>query len=282
MKNYSIGIYEKAFPEELSIREMLICAKKAGYDFFEISIDRTDKRISRIYNEAVVKDYIKSMDEVGIGIESVGLSALGTYTLGNSNACVRKKGIDIFFHALKFAKKIGARMIQIPACDVPKNDVNDKLTHRKYIDNLRKIMKVAAKEGVLIGLENMENDYADTVEKCIKIIQEVKSPYLVLYPDSGNITSASIIYGNNPLEDLRKACGMCIAFHFKETKPNKYGGLFYGEGHVDFMPIAKEALEIGIRRFVMEYWYTGNPNWKEDLVRARKMVNKWFGGEKKC
>ena len=39
MKPYTLGLYEKAMPKELSWREKLTAAKEAGYDFVEISID---------------------------------------------------------------------------------------------------------------------------------------------------------------------------------------------------------------------------------------------------
>ena len=39
MKQYAIGLYEKAMPPTLSWREKLAFAKEAGYDFVEISID---------------------------------------------------------------------------------------------------------------------------------------------------------------------------------------------------------------------------------------------------
>ena len=38
MKEYVLGLYEKAMPKELSWKEKLLAAKEAGYDFVEISI----------------------------------------------------------------------------------------------------------------------------------------------------------------------------------------------------------------------------------------------------
>ena len=277
MKRCLLGIYEKAFPEELSLFEMISASKKAGYDFFEISIDRTEKRINRLYDDALINKLVSFCTGVSFRIESIGLSALGTYTLGNENAEIRNKAKDIFVHAVAFAKRIGARIIQIPACDVPKFDARSKTTHILFLESLKEIVEIAAREGVLVGLENMENDYADTVDKCLRIVKEVNSPYLQLYTDSGNITSASKLYSIDPLEDLRKGVGRTIAFHLKETKPNKYGGLFYGEGHVDFPSIVNSALHLGVRRFVMEYWYTGNSNWESDLIKAKKMFEEWAG-----
>ena len=48
MKQYTLGLYEKAMPKELSWREKLTAAKEAGYDFVEISIDETEEKLARL------------------------------------------------------------------------------------------------------------------------------------------------------------------------------------------------------------------------------------------
>lgn len=48
MKNYTLGLYEKAMPETLSFKEKLKSARKAGFDFVELSIDETDAKLSRL------------------------------------------------------------------------------------------------------------------------------------------------------------------------------------------------------------------------------------------
>ena len=48
MKPYTLGIYEKAMPAELSWKEKMETAKAAGYDFIEISIDETEEKLKRL------------------------------------------------------------------------------------------------------------------------------------------------------------------------------------------------------------------------------------------
>ncbi|HKM06724.1 MAG TPA: hypothetical protein VJ869_07010 [Sphaerochaeta sp.] len=45
---YSLGLYEKALPATLSWKEKLKFAQEAGFDFFEISIDETEDKLSRL------------------------------------------------------------------------------------------------------------------------------------------------------------------------------------------------------------------------------------------
>ena len=48
MSTYVLGLYEKSMPEELSVPEKLSEAKAAGYDFLELSIDETDRKLARL------------------------------------------------------------------------------------------------------------------------------------------------------------------------------------------------------------------------------------------
>ena len=275
-KNYRIGAYEKAFPEQYELGEMLQMAKDTGYDFFEISIDRTDKRISRLYDETYQNYLLEQMKDKDFRIESICLSALTTYTLGNSDPQIEAKAKDIFLHALEFARKLNIPLLQIPACDVPKFDYKDEVTDRRYRSNLKELLKTAEYYDIKIGLENMENDYMDTVEKSMNLLKEMNEPFFQLYSDAGNIYSACKIYGNSWKEDMEKGAGHYHAFHLKETREGKYGGLFYGEGHVDFAGMVKKAWDLGIRQYVLEYWYTGNEAWYSDLKAARDKCARWI------
>lgn len=45
---YTLGLYEKPMPAELTWEEKLKAAKAAGYDYVEISIDATEDKIRRL------------------------------------------------------------------------------------------------------------------------------------------------------------------------------------------------------------------------------------------
>ena len=277
MKDYQIGMYEKAVPEEFSMENMLQLGKEAGYDFFEISIDRTDRRIDRLYDISFQRKLKQLSDELELPVGSMCLSALGTFTLGSPDPEKERRAIDIFYHAIDFAEKLGLRIVQIPACDVPKNDDHTAESDNRFIQNLRKLVDYAAAHSVMVGLENMEDNYMDNVEKSIRLIQRINSPYFCLYSDAGNITSAAKLYRTEIKHDMLFGKDRYCAFHLKETRPGKYGGLFYGEGHVDFETMVNIAWnDLGIRRYVLEYWYTGNPAWKEDLKEARGLCENWI------
>ena len=75
MKRYTIGLYEKAMPSSLTWKEKMEAAKKAGYDFIEISIDETDEKLARLdWSKEERLELIKMMYETGIPIRTMCLS----------------------------------------------------------------------------------------------------------------------------------------------------------------------------------------------------------------
>ncbi|PHV69646.1 L-ribulose-5-phosphate 4-epimerase [Sporanaerobium hydrogeniformans] len=272
MKAYTIGLYEKAMPADLTWKEKLQAAKEAGYDFVEISIDETEEKIQRIYmpKEERLK-MIEHMFEVGIPIRSMCVSALTRYSLGNSDEKLCNRGMEILEKALELADDLGIRIVMIPGYDVYYEESTAETTQR-FIKNLKKATKIAAKYGILIELETMENSFMNTVWKAMFYVKQIDSAYLGIYPDSGNMKNAAVLLGVDEAQDLMAGKGHITSLHLKESVPGKYREIPYGEGHVDFEKIIHAAWAIGIRKYVTEFWYKGSPDWKEDLINANRKM----------
>lgn len=88
--------------------------------------------------------------------------------------------------------------------------------------NLKKSVEMAERAGVILGFETMETEFMNTVEKAMKYVTLVDSPYLNVYPDIGNLTNAACTYKNDVLEDLRLGQGHLAAMHLKETVPGVF------------------------------------------------------------
>ena len=272
MKKYKIGLYEKAMRSTLSWKEMLECTKDCGYDYMEISIDASEKRISRVYmSEQERKEIVDAMFETGVPIQSMSVSALTKYAVGDPDPEIRNRGMEIAVKSIEFAAAIGIRTVMIPGYDVYYEESTLDTKHR-FLENLRKAARLAEKTGVLIGLETMENEFMNTVEKAMKYVTLCGSNYLKVYPDIGNLTNAAVLYKSDVLEDMELGRGNLTSLHLKETVPGKFREIPYGTGHVDFEAAIKKAWDLGVRRFVTEFWYTGNPEWKKDLDGAVKMM----------
>lgn len=268
MKAYTIGLYEKAMPGDLSWSEKMRAAKKAGYDFIEISIDETDSKLERLeMTKAEREELVGLMYETGIPIRTMCLSGHRRYPIGSSDPHTRRRGMDIMEKALGLAEDLGIRIIQLAGYDVYYEESNAN-TRACFLENLRIAAKMAASRGILMGFETMETEFMNTVGKAMQYVNKVDSVYLNVYPDLGNITNAAVAYGTSVTDDLETGRGRLVALHLKETVPGKFREIPFGTGHVDFEGGIRKAWELGVRRYVTEFWYTGNPEWERDMYSA--------------
>ncbi len=272
MKAYSIGLYEKAMPKELSWEDKIMAAKNAGYDFIEISIDETDEKLARLdmsMDERLA--LVTLMAKTGVPIRTMCLSGHRKYPLGSNDPEIRKRGMEIMEKALNLADDLGIRIIQLAGYDVYYEQGNNS-TRGYFLKNLIKSVEMAAAKGILMGFETMETEFMNTVEKAMDYVKRVNSTYLNVYPDLGNITNAALAHKKTVSDDLESGRGHLVAMHLKETVPGKFREIPFGTGHVDFESGIKKAWELGVRRYVTEFWYTGNVHWQDDLHFAVKKM----------
>ena len=282
MKPYFLGIYEKAMPNFLTWKEKMRVAKEAGYDYIEISIDETDEKLARLdWTKQERDEFVQLMKEMDMPVRSMCLSGHRKYPFGSLDEETRRRSNEIMDKALEFSDDLGIRIIQLAGYDVYYDESNDE-TKRLFEENLRRAAIGAAKYGIQMGFETMETEFMNTVEKAMKYVNLVDSPYLHVYPDLGNITNAAKTYGTTIEDDLETGRGRIIAMHLKETVPGVFREVPYGTGHVDFNGGIRKAYELGVRRFVTEFWYTGEENWREIINGVNKMMREKLDEEMKA
>lgn len=274
MKNYAIGLYEKAIPKDIDWEGKLNCAKECGYDFLEISIDETEEKLSRLdWTKGQRMDMLQLMQKTGLPIRSMCLSGHRKYPFGSSDSLIRKRSLEIMEKAIEFADDLGIRIIQLAGYDVY-YEVGTAESERLFRENLAKATDMAATKGILLGFETMETEFMNTTQKAMHYVNFIDSPYLGVYPDSGNLTNAAHSYGSSVLEDMETGRGHLIAVHLKETVPGKFREIPFMTGHVDFDAVIGKAWELGVRRYVTEMWDVGKDTWKEDILFANKSMSR--------
>lgn len=271
-KAYTLGLYEKAMPGTLSWKEKMFAAKKAGFDFIEISIDETEEKLARLDMSKEERfELVKLMYETGMPIRSLCLSGHRKYPLGSNNPDICKRGMKIMEKTIQFADDLGIRIIMLAGYDVYYEEGSEE-TKVRFVENMKKAVLMAAKAGILMGFETMETEFMNTVGKAMDYVNLINSVYLNVYPDAGNITNAAVVHKEDVLVDLKKGAGKITSMHLKETVPGKFREIPFGTGNVDFEAMIKTAWSMGVRRFVTEFWYTGNEAWEEDMVFAHDMM----------
>ena len=272
MKKYFLGLYEKAMPNSMELSEKLVTAKRLGYDFVELSIDETDAKLSRLdWSREERLSVVKAMYEAELPFRSICLSGHRKYPLGSPDPATEKRGMEIMEKAIELADDLGIRIIQLAGYDVYYEEGNAD-TKKRFAENILRSTELAARHGVVMGFETMENDFMNTVEKAMEYVRLADSPYLNVYPDLGNITNAAKTYGTSVDDDIRSGKGHLCAMHLKETVPGVFREVPFGTGHVDFESGIKTAFDCGVRRFVTEMWDIGDGRWEQSIKDAVAML----------
>ena len=270
-KPYLLGMYEKAVPNDISWKERLEVACESGFDYVEISVDETDAKLARLeWTADERRELVRLQQECGLPIRSMCLSGHRKYPFGATDPAVRERSMQIMTKALELACDLGVRTIQLAGYDVYYEEGTDE-TRKWFAENLARATELAAREGVLLGFETMETPFMDTVEKSMAYVSQVDSPYLGVYPDLGNLTNASFLYGKSVTDDLATGRGHLVATHCKETVAGAYREIPFGTGTTDWEAL-DECVRQGVRRYVAEFWYVGSENWREETAFASKYV----------
>ncbi|MFA6891350.1 MAG: L-ribulose-5-phosphate 3-epimerase [Sphaerochaetaceae bacterium] len=270
---YRLGLYEKAIPNNIPFKEKLAIAGESGYDYLEISIDESEEKLRRLkWSVGQLRQLVKATWDCGVPIGSMCLSGHRKFPLGEENP----RSMEIMKEAIRFAGFCGIPLIQLAGYDTYYHQSTEE-TRKRFLQNLFKATSMAATEGVLLGFETMETDFMDTVGKAMKFVSSVSSPFLGVYPDIGNLTNASLEYGDPVGVDLERGKGHIFAVHIKETLPGHYREVPFGKGDVDFPRILRACWDLGIRRYVTEFWYTGAEDWRKTVSEtsgfARKILD---------
>ena len=265
---YSLGLYEKAIPVGFSFSRMLDITRECGFDRLEISVDETDWRLERLEWPAEKQRELAVLARAAdVPIRTMCLSGHRKYPFGAHDETIRRRSVDIMEKAIRFCVNAGISVIQLAGYDVYYEE-GDADTVKWFSENLKKAADYAARWGVVLAFETMETPFMDTVQKSMKYVELVGSPWLGVYPDIGNLKNAAVLYGHDVVEDMKTGAGHIFAIHLKETKPGLYRDMNFGDptGHTEYIRCIEEGLRMGVRTYTGEFWYQKGQDY-ESVIR---------------
>jgi L-ribulose-5-phosphate 3-epimerase len=266
-----VGLYEKALPAELAWEERLSTAAEAGYDFIDISIDESDCRLARLDWSASKRAALcRAITNTGVPVMTMCLSAHRKYPLGSHVPEVRRQGLDILRKAIEFAGDIGLRIVQVMGYDVF-YEPSDDGTKARFLEGIKQGVRWAGQAGVMLGLENVDNPFLESLEKGLCLVREVNSPWFHLYPDMGNLAAASYY----PPDEILLARGHLLAVHVKDALPGVIRGVPFESGIVPLVETFQALAQVGFwGPLGVEMWAardeSGDP--LSSVTAARKLV----------
>jgi L-ribulose-5-phosphate 3-epimerase len=270
-----VGIYEKAFPDEYSWEQILTSAKQAGYDFVEMSIDESQERLDRLqWSHSERAALRQAIFNAGMPVWGMGVSAHRKFPLGSASPDLRQQGLDILYRSIELAADLGVKVIQIMGYDAFYEPSNAD-TQARYMEGLITGVSWAGAAGIPLALENGDSELVDSVEKAMRFVKIINSPWFQVYPDIGNMTAA----GYSPLEQLPLTEGHLVGVHVKDTRKGELRGVPLGQGIVRFRETFQWLAHSGFTGpMVMEMWAhldpTGDP--VGSATRARLTLDQWI------
>lgn len=275
LNELELGIYEKALPKDISWKERLTIAKEAGYTFVEISVDETDERLGRLdWTLEERKAFKRAVLESGVRVPSMCFSGHRRFPLGSENPETRAKSLELMKKAIELAVDLGIRNIQMAGYDVYYEEGNER-TRELYIEGMKQSLKWAEQSNVMLSIEIMDHPFMNSITKYMEFSEILDSPFLTVYPDSGNLSA----WGNDVKSEMTKGIREISAIHLKDTLavtpdfPGKFKEVPFGEGCVDFVSFFKILKELDYNGpLLIEMWTEKS----EDPILEVKKAREWM------
>ena len=263
------GVYEKALhkgPFEDKFDDIV----RAGYDSLEFSVDSTDERVARLdWSLDQINQVRRAAQERSVQILTLCLSGHKRFSMGNPDPEKAARGLEMMEKALRLAYHLGVRQIQYSGFDVFEDELRTEETHKRYMENTYKAARMAERAGVMLAIEPVEGHLL-TVKDTMEVIDEIRSPFLQIYPDPANIKSLGV----DPIEDLGYGKGHITAVHMRDSLPGIFDAVIpFGTGDLDFDGVFRKLFELEYGGpFIVEMWNEEREDYIEYLVQAREYM----------
>lgn len=273
--NHPLGLYEKALPVEMDWATRLKIARSLGFDYVEISIDEKDERIERLYwSKDKIDNFKRTVDDSGIYIPSMCLSAHRRFPFGSQDPDKREKAYDIMKKAIDFSKSIGIKIIQIAGYDVYYEESTED-SRNAFYKGLEWSCRLAEKQGIVLAMEIMDTPFLNSITKNMEYEKRLNSPVYKVYPDIGNLTA----WGNDVRRELQVGIDSIVAMHLKDTLavtenfPGKFKCVDFGSGCVDFISMFEVMEKLGYEgAYMIEMWTDPKQDDIAAIIRAKTFI----------
>ena len=276
----SLGIYEKALRSgPLAVsgsrvdgeawRTFLDQVPRAGFSFLDLSIDESPEREARLdWDTGQCRTVRRAAEATGAFIGGICLSLHRRIGPGSADPDVRRRAREVMARGLRVCHDLGVPVIQLAGYYCYYEDPNPD-AERWYAQLLADAVPLAARLGVVMGIENVDGDDVTSLTKAMEFVDAVDSPYLQLYPDLGNIAEQ----GLDPGVELAAGEGHMVAMHAKDVRPGEPRRVEMGTGVVDWdRSFALLAAQGWSGRLMIEMWNDDAPDSLSRCAAARTFI----------
>jgi L-ribulose-5-phosphate 3-epimerase len=224
-------------------------SSQAGFDGIELGMRETGELSVTSTDEQIAAIRTMAAD---FGLEISGLVAPGMYgrfPFTSANPQLQQKALDLAKRHLATAAQLGVKAVLMltgpvgPSVGPDKEEIRYDQAYERAVIGFGKVGEVAAQYGVMVGIENVWNNFLTSPLDIMHLIDEVNNPYVGSYFDVGNV----LIYGF-PEQWIRILGKRITRIHVKDFKRaigtiNGFVDLL--EGDVDWPAVINALREIG-------------------------------------
>ena len=207
-------------------------------------------------------------EAVGTDIGGVCLSVHRRIAPGSADPEVRRRARRVMARGLRVCHDLGAPVIQIAGYYCYYEEANPD-AERWYGQMLADAVPLAARLGVVMGIENVDGTDVTSIRKAMEFVDAVGSPYLQVYPDLGNIAEQQL----DPAVELTAGEGHMVAMHAKDVRPGEPRRVEMGTGTVDWnrsFELLRAQHWAG--RLMIEMWNDDAPDSVARCIDAREFI----------
>ncbi|KXU14081.1 L-xylulose 5-phosphate 3-epimerase [Streptococcus oralis] len=220
-------------------------------------MDESDARLARLdWTKEERLELVKAIYETGVRIPSICFSGHRRYPLGSNDPVLEAKSLETMKACIELAQDLGVRVIQLAGYDVYYEE-KSPTTRERFLKNLRLACDWAEEAQVILAIEIMDDPFINSIEKYLAVEREINSPYLFVYPDTGNVSA----WHNDIYSEFLLGHQSLAALHLKDTYPvtenskGQFRDVPFGQGCVDWegmLGVLKKTNYKG--PFLIEMW----------------------------
>jgi L-ribulose-5-phosphate 3-epimerase len=238
------GINQWCYPDDTPLEMVFKYSRDAGFDAVElnVSVDGIGLTMNTSMEEA--RKIKELADHYGLQLQSISTNLLWKSPLSHQDDKVRERGRKVVEKQIELAAYIGADTVLV----VP-GVVNEETSYldcyNRSQEELRKILPLAEKQNIHIGIENVWNKFLLSPLEMARYIDEFHSDYMGAYYDVGNTLQFG--YPEQWIEILGDRIRKIHVKDFKQSVGNITGFVPLLAGDVDWGKVFQALKQIGYK-----------------------------------
>jgi sugar phosphate isomerase/epimerase len=253
---------------EEGLKGFMDFAASRGLQYVEIRSERP-----YALPQDVERGELESIQEklVSLSLKPIIHSAVYDINVASLNPLIRKASIRQTLESIRFATKIGAKIVIIHPGRLPKDYPPAYLKNSRInlLTSLNVMARMAGRMGVMLAIENSPRGRAHRLvtspQEHLHILQRVGSTHLGALLDIGHAHT----WGVDVREYIKSLSDYILLFHLHDNRGQADDHLPLGRGTIDFRGIGEE-----IQRMKKHHPVILNMRRKEDIAESIRFLER--------